>query len=1497
VRHYLKILLLLFLFSTFILAQKKSNLTVVEAQDKYAVENITVSNGLHDNYIFDVLQDHLGFLWLAGDNGLQKYDGYSFTLYPFDSSDITTQNALRLYEDKNNTLWVQMTEGLMKYRRERNDFSIFYFVNSDNDSIPYEVTAMAEDKDSVLWVWIHDKGLYKVNSQNNTFISHDKINKWFRDIKKPRILKEGSRKGFYETTVTFPAGHYGLKLQYKYLIKRNDGILEWEHNAKPGSEYTNREVILTGDTLSLPVVPFDSIIGKEQKNSNIINKTDVKPTVIKFNLSLNNIENPLSEADVIQIRGDKFPLMWDENVVVNSMIYDSQNMLWIGFGSSGLVEYNLETGAFRTLFENHLISGSISNNTIYAAIQDQDGSLWFASHRGLNRYDYAKTSFENYFIDTENKGNYINHIYRMADDGYGNIWTISQQFKGVGHYNTLKKEFLLYSKGMDAWISSVTTDRSGIVWLGNWYQGIYKLDPAVKKFSTFSIKKDKKDILEGKRILAVYKDKAGEIWMGGELDGLYRYNRKTGKTSVYKIKGGNFDSWIENYIFDIFQDSKGNFWIGTQAGLCYFNSKTGSFTHVQQPSSIHIGLGKTAKINEDTLGRIWLVTRNGFLVQLEPNTYKTEFHPLNYSQESPNFIYPTLIKDPRGFLWIGIAADQSAGGVFKFELSKKKLSVVKQLEKFNITSLCIDDGILWCGTIGQGLIRYNTRADTKSFVRVADGLLSNEIMGLEQDDFGNLWMSTPGGLSKYDPQTRSFSHYFKEDGFFTNEFTNRAHHQSKNGEMIFGSLHGVVTFHPDDIKNSEYEPPIVLTDFKIQNETVSVDQNSPLKKHISVIDEIELAHDENDITFTFASLDFKHPERIKYSFYLENFEENWREPGLERSAYYTNLDPGEYVFNVKGTNRDGIWNEEGISLSIIIYPPWWQTWWAYSTYIVLILATLYFLRRYELHRQKLKNELALEHKQTEKLQEIDRMKSRFFANISHEFRTPLTLILGPIERILKKTSEDDTKKQAGSIKQNASRLLALINQLLDLSKLEAGELKLKASCGNIVSFIKGITLSFESIAERKDIALVVNTTNEEIEMYFDKDKMAKILSNLLTNAFKFTGEGGEIVVSITETDTKSVKIIVKDTGIGIPEEEIPKLFDRFYQVDSSQTREHEGTGIGLAHTKELVELHHGRINVDSKIDEWTEFTIELLLGRNHLNDDEIVEPGEVMQKEIIIDEDKNLLTTTRVQTEISNNFADDKTQILVVEDNEDVRTYIVDSLSEEHRITEAENGVEGRRIAEEINPDLIISDIMMPKMDGNELTRQLKNNEKTSHIPIILLTAKSEQESKIKGLETGADDYLTKPFDTRELLVRIKNLVEQRKKLQEKFRHEISVNPSEITVTSIDEQLLQRAISAVENNISETGFDTTMMAKEVGVSRTLLHTKLKALTGQSTGEFIRTLRLKRAAQLFQKGYGNVTQVAYDVGFQNLSYFAKSFRNQFGKSPSSYASQNKNDAVQ
>ena len=501
-----------------------------------------------------------------------------------------------------------------------------------------------------------------------------------------------------------------------------------------------------------------------------------------------------------------------------------------------------------------------------------------------------------------------------------------------------------------------------------------------------------------------------------------------------------------------------------------------------------------------------------------------------------------------------------------------------------------------------------------------------------------------------------------------------------------------------------------------------------------------------------------------YAYFLKGFDKDWtKTDATKRYVTYTNLDPGEYIFRVKGSNSDGVWNEAGVSLKIIIHPPWWSTWWAYILYGMTIILIVIGVRRYDLKRQRLKHQLELEHEHAVKLEEIDSIKSRFFANISHEFRTPLTLILGPAFKIKTECKDENVTKQAGMIQKNANRLLELINQLLDLSKVEAGKLKISASKGNLASFIRGISMSFESIAEKKDIRFKVKMQREKIETYFDKDKMEKIITNLLSNAFKFTLEGGEIIVSLEEVENDSVKIIVHDTGIGISKKDLPKMFDRFFQADNSHTREHEGTGIGLALTKELVELHKGKISIDSQEGDWTEVIVELPLGKDHFSEDQIVEieEQEPEGREIIVSD----FVSDRIVDEDFEGGVAEKNIVLVVEDNHDVREYIREALIQEYNVAEAVNGEQGLRKAEKLIPDLIVSDVMMPKVDGIEMMKQLKNDAKTSHIPLILLTAKSEQNNKLEGLGLGAEAYLTKPFDIQELHVRIKSLIEQRQKV------------------------------------------------------------------------------------------------------------------------------------
>ena len=521
-----------------------------------------------------------------------------------------------------------------------------------------------------------------------------------------------------------------------------------------------------------------------------------------------------------------------------------------------------------------------------------------------------------------------------------------------------------------------------------------------------------------------------------------------------------------------------------------------------------------------------------------------------------------------------------------------------------------------------------------------------------------------------------------------------------------------------------------------------------------------------------------------------------------------------------------------------------------------------------------------------KLEEVDRMKSHFYANISHEFRTPLQLILGPLEKLASKISDEEGKKQAGLIRVNAHRLLNLINQLLDLARLEAKKLKLQASRGNIALFVKRIVKEFESITEQRDIALKINMDKENVIAYFDKEKLEKVIINIMSNAVKFTPKGGKITVNVSETPNGNVDIIVRDSGIGIPANDLNKIFDKFYQVDSSHTREHEGTGIGLALTKEFVELHNGQISIDSMEGNWTEVKLSFPLGREHLKDDEIVDSDEFTKESI-----EELAEFGEDEMEIidDENSLINKTIVLVVEDNQDLREYISDDLKSIYHVIEAANGEQGLRKAEKIIPDLIVSDVMMPLMDGYELTRQLRKNEKTSHIPVILLTAKSDRESKIEGLELGADDYLTKPFDTQELLARIKNLIETRRMLQEKFGSGKTIlhKQEKPKISFLDQEFLDRVLKVINEHISEEEFSIEEFGKDVGMSRSQMHRKLKALTGKSASLYLRTVRLAKAKQLLEDKMGNISDISYQVGFSSPAYFSRCFKEEFGYAPSEH----------
>ncbi|RPH90521.1 MAG: response regulator, partial [Calditrichaeota bacterium] len=702
----------------------------------------------------------------------------------------------------------------------------------------------------------------------------------------------------------------------------------------------------------------------------------------------------------------------------------------------------------------------------------------------------------------------------------------------------------------------------------------------------------------------------------------------------------------------------------------------------------------------------------------------------------------------------------------------------------------------------------------------------------------------------------------------------------------------------DSIRENSHIPSIVITDFLLFNKSVTPGEKSPLKKTITETSEIILAHDQDVFSFEFAALDFTHPEQNKYAYKMEGIDPDWvYTDASRRFATYTRLSSGHYTFRVKGANNDGVWNETGTAVRITIIPPWWLTLWAYFIYGFVILAILISTWRLQLKRVHIRHELTMQRLESQKLHEMDSLKSRFFANISHEFRTPLTLILGPLSSMIEKIDDYAIKQELDMMQRNARRLQRLINQLLDLSKIEAGKMTLLARYENVVVLLNRIVQSFESQLKMKGIDLQFNAQPKTIFAYVDVEKMENIFYNLLSNAVKFTPTGGSIRIneavandlhlSGEHSGDQVLQITVSDTGIGIPPDRLDKIFDRFYQVDDSHTRAFEGSGIGLALTKELVGLHRGKISVQSELKKGTVFTVFLPLGKEHLK------PEEIISEKFVQDSDDEL---SAVEPCLLGERKDkikshDRTLpiILLIEDNWDMRLYMRDCLVDNYQMLEAGDGEEGKQNAVDRIPDLIICDVMMPKMDGFELCRLLKSDERTSHIPIILLTARASLESKIKGLELGADDYLIKPFEAKELRVRVKNLIALRQRLRERFSRAVLLQPDDIAVTPMDLKFVKRLLEVLEQNMGDDDFNVSQLSRRVGLSRMQLHRKLHALTGQSTTDFIRRFRLQRAAVLLRQGGGSVTEVAFGVGFKSLSYFTSSFRRQFGELPSKYAS--------
>lgn len=1210
---------------------------------------------------------------------------------------------------------------------------------------------------------------------------------------------------------------------------------------------------------------------------------------------------------------------------INSIFEDSEGILWIGTPLRGVLQFDRDSATFTQVAA--VDPKGCSVGIVTAIYEDRAKNLWICNaDYGLSLFDRERKTithfpYEHSLYPSDEMG-----MYDVVEDRSGRLWLASlsllqfdranRTFVEVGG-NAEERGTPLLGE-----VLKLYPDKEGALWLGT-TEGVYRLKRTAKIF---------KEIPTTNPVLRLWEDPNRDLWVG-TAKGLSRYDEHLRLLGHFQHDPGDSGSLMKGETYAILRDHLGTLWVSTGAGgISRFDTRTQTFEHFRSEANNPHSLSNdwARVLLEDRSGTIWVGTDEGLsYFHRESDTFRRYFHPSReFASMRNNYIY-CMCEGQDGDLWIG-----TTGGLYRLNQTGKTFRAYlhdgtdpTRLSNNSVTAILQDhSGAIWIGTYGGGLNKYIEETDSFAHFKEEDGLAHNAVCGILEDNQGRLWISTGNGLSRLDPQTASFKNYDESDGLAGNTFLRQACHRGgTSGRLFFSGMHGLTLFHPDSIRDNPYAPSVVITHFEQLNPDISVDRMIEVEG-ISEQKEVRLSHNTRLFTVKFAALSYENSAKNRYAYKIEGIHDRWINLGTKREVTFTGLGPGDYSLRVKGSNNDGVWNEAGTSLKITITPPWWRTWWAYTLFGLMVLGILYGLRRYEMNRQQLKHNLELEHAQAEGLQQLDHLKSRFFANISHEFRTPLTLILGPLENLRAGRFKGDLDKQYGMMERNARRLLRLINQLLDLSKLEAGKLTLQASYGNLLPFIKGIVYSFESLAERKQITLRFAAEAKEIMLYFDRDKMEKIVTNLVSNAFKFTPEGGKVSVQLSVVTHQSsvisdqfsvvsnqlsvskqhdqlindhwLLINVTDTGVGISAEKLPHVFERFYQARDSYTKDQPGSGIGLALTKELVELHRGEISVVSTVGRGTTFTIRLPLGKDHLQKDEIVESGvsdlaggklqKASEREAVDPLIQESIDPSIQHLASSNQHQATSDQIiLIVEDNPDMRAYIREQLSDMFRVVEAEDGEEGFEKSVDKIPDLIISDVMMPKMDGYQLGEKLKTDERTSHVPVILLTAKSSGESKLEGLELGADDYLIKPFDSRELQVRVKNLIDQRRKLRERFGKEVKLQPRDIAITSTDEQFLERAMAVVDEHISKADFDVETFGRKVGMSRKHLHRKLKALTDQAPSEFIRTLRLQRAAQLLEKNAGNVTEVAYEVGFNSISHFAKAFKEQFGILPSEY----------
>ncbi len=1482
--------------------------TRIYGQNEIRFDHINVENGLSHSEVDFIAQDSSGCMWFSTREGLNRFNGYEMQtlhLQTRHNDELNKADIEILYTTSEDRIWIALKSGGINifdpvYEKIQTCFSVPELINTLSSN---KITYMYEDKDNNIWIGT-EFGLNLYQPEDSTFVRfiHDPAIKTTLCGNFITSIYQDSQNNLWIGT------NSGLNLlQYQYLHKSRI------------SELSSRNV------------------NSETRFRRFVNQ--------------HGVLNCISNNNVSTIFEDKQQTLWVGTIWgLNRMIFSDDSA---------------EAVSFQRFFHNDYTFGNTARNGIYSICQTGDGSIWVGHGLGVTRFTDTDTTkdlrIQHYLFQKKFQNAFDRHeIRQLHVDMKGRLWAVPNGRTGLFYYDRQQDTFrqLLHNPVnpfslAGNQVSFFFQDRTGILWIATSKTGINKFDIFRKPFEFIRNIPYESGSLDNNDVFALYEDHKKQLWVG-TMSGLNRINFKTGKNKVYKFNPKDKNGIPAYLVGVISPDNRGFLWIG------YFDLKISKFypeterfiNYLHEPDNPYgFKAWSLRDILQDSQGRVWFGATGYGLIQYKEDDSFQYYLPDDKlpGTISDGWIYQ-IIEDNDSTLWIGT----KNGGLNHF-YPDKKVFVNYTHDPENHESIsgnevrCLlkpeynNKEILWIGT-SNGLNSFNKKTGRFTLHTLKKSGSVSVIQSILEDTMSRLWISTNQGIFRFDPETGETWHFLSEDGLQGNEFNENSSFKNKDGKMYFGGSHGISAFYPEKIQKNPFKPKITLNGFKISNKTIetgdTVSNRVILKKALNHCRKIELLHHENDITFEFRPLHYSVPEKNTVEYKLSGFDERWQvSKGPDYMASYSKLSPGQYTLNFRAYNQDGIASENLRQLSVSILPPWWQTYWFRGLQIIfVILAVLFWtiIRTYRINAQKkalerevnkrtselrktnekllsgqqeiieqnreiLAQKIKVE-KYAEQLHQADEQKLRFFTNVSHEFRTPLTLIINPIEKLLR---EFDTynrsfiENQLRLIHRNARRLIYLVDQVIDFRKLDRRVIKLQVAESDIIEFLQDIFSCFNDLAGQHSIDYQFTTETNHLIAWFDADKLEKIIVNLLSNAFKYSKDEGKIYLHVTtkidESGKNSVSIKITDTGTGIPADQVNKIFNRFYQVDDKN--EISGMGIGLSIVKELVELHKGKISVNSKKGEGTSFELTFPVDYEDYTSEEradsskqtLTNKHQYLNSVTLANEvnklqfDKSLMLNEKLSEE------PDSFLILLIEDDSDMALYLSESLHHDYRVVHAKNGIEGIDLAIRYIPDIIISDVMMPVMNGIEMCKEIKTTEETSHIPVVLLTAKASEEDVMEGLETGANEYIAKPFNVDILKLKIKNMIETRNKIREQINRNGTLIISNNKVNSTEQKFITKMKDVLEKHISDYNFSTLPLSKELGMSRVQLYRKINAITGKSPSDFIKEYRLEKSANLLLKESDlSISEISFSVGFKSPSYFSKCFREKFACLPSEYS---------